>query len=110
VKAYLERWGFEVDGFTSPLEALSHFKENACEYSLVLSDIRMPGMNGLELAIEIRKIKSEIRFVLMTAFELSAEDLNSMLPAIRYDELIHKPFKLIEICTAVKKQLQTAKS
>ena len=74
----------------------------------MLSDVRMPDMTGLELAVEIRKIKPEIKFVLMTAFELSPEDLHNLLPSIRYDDLIHKPFKLVEICTAIKRQLQIA--
>jgi DNA-binding response OmpR family regulator len=51
VKMALQRDGFEnVFTFTDPLLALEHFKVNREDYSLVISDIRMPGLNGFEFA------------------------------------------------------------
>jgi PleD family two-component response regulator len=51
VKMALQRDGFEnVFAFTDPLLALEHFKVNREDYSLVISDIRMPGLNGFEFA------------------------------------------------------------
>ena len=40
--------GFNVFGFTNPFLALEHFQMNFKDYSIILSDIRMPGMNGFE--------------------------------------------------------------
>jgi DNA-binding response OmpR family regulator len=44
----LQKQGFEVFGFTDPLLALEHFQINSRKYGLVISDLRMPGMNGYE--------------------------------------------------------------
>jgi DNA-binding NtrC family response regulator len=109
VEIYLRRWGFEVDGFTRPAKALEHFERNHAAYSLVLTDIRMPDMTGLELASRMHKIKPDIKVVLMTAFDLSPKDLETTLPIVKYDSILLKPFRLAEICNAVKKQLQVAR-
>jgi PleD family two-component response regulator len=54
----LEQNGFLVDGFTNPEEALQSFKSNAEGFRLMLSDIRMPGLSGIQLA---KKSKNLIR-------------------------------------------------
>jgi two-component system cell cycle sensor histidine kinase/response regulator CckA len=106
VEIYLRRWGFTVDGFNNPLEALANFKNNHEQYSLVLTDVRMPDMTGFELATALLKIKPAIKIVIMTAFDVMPRDLETLLPIIKYDDLLIKPFRLVEICNAVKKQLQ----
>lgn len=104
VEKYLIKWGFEVDAFSDPVPAWQHFQEHAARYSIVLSDIRMPGMSGLELAKLMKMLKPDIKIVLMTAYELDNLDLE--LPVIRYEDILKKPFKLVEVCNAIKKQLQ----
>jgi DNA-binding NtrC family response regulator len=61
--------GYYVDKFTDPLEALSIFEHNPNNYDLVLSDIRMPGITGLDLIRKIKEINPNIKCVLMSAFE-----------------------------------------
>jgi CheY-like chemotaxis protein len=57
VKKALQRDGFnDVFAFTDPLLELEHFKEDHEDYSLVISDIRMPGLNGFEFAEYINKV------------------------------------------------------
>jgi DNA-binding NtrC family response regulator len=41
--------GVDVFSFTDPVLALKHFAENKGAYALVISDLRMPGLNGMEL-------------------------------------------------------------
>jgi len=48
LKQGLEKRGFQVFGFTDPLLALEHFQLNSGQYGLVVSDLRMPAMNGYE--------------------------------------------------------------
>ena len=108
IRKYLERWGFDVDTFTNPLYAYEVFKANPERYALVLTDIRMPEMTGIRLAKLIQEIKPSMKVVIMTAYEVRPEELSEHLPTIAHQDILQKPFKLLQICTAVKKQLQAA--
>ena len=58
VKQILQKDGFKnVFAFTDPLLALEHFRINHKDYSLIMSDIRMPVMNGFQFISEARKNK-----------------------------------------------------
>src|SRR5215218_1537904 len=57
----LSRQGYEVFGFTDPLLALEHFRLNAKEYALVISDMRMPQMSDFEFSISPVKINDFLR-------------------------------------------------
>ena len=50
MKRYFEVQKFAVEAFTDPVKALEHFKQNSKDYLLVISDIRMPGISGIELS------------------------------------------------------------
>lgn len=108
IRRYLEKWGFDVDTFTNPVYAYEVFKANPDRYSLLLTDIRMPEMSGIRLARLIKDIKPSIKVVIMTAYEVTPDELGESLPNITHKDILQKPFKLLQICTAVKKQLQTA--
>jgi CheY-like chemotaxis protein len=105
VEMYLKSWKFEVDGFTDPVAALAFFQENPSSFSLVLTDVRMPHMTGLELAQHLLRIRPDVKIMLMTAYQIDSLDLQSTLPIVRYEDILRKPFRLVEICNAVKKQL-----
>jgi DNA-binding NtrC family response regulator len=105
VRRYLEKWGFSVDTFTNPLYALEKFKENSDAYSLGLLDIRMPEMMGTRLAVLLQEVKPDFKVVIMTAYEITPDELHTHLPMITHEEILQKPFKLVQICNAVKKQL-----
>lgn len=55
IKLYLQRVGLNVFGFTDPNLALEHFRINCKDYALIISDIRMPTMNGFEFVRKIRE-------------------------------------------------------
>jgi len=107
VRKYLERWGFVVETFDKPAQALAHFEKNYADYSLVLTDIRMPGMTGIEMARFMLRIRPETKIILMTAFDIQPNELAASLPIVKWQDILHKPFRLVEVCNAVKKQLQT---
>jgi CheY-like chemotaxis protein len=109
VRSYLEKWGFSVDTFTNPLFAFEQFKKDPDAYSLALLDIRMPEMTGIKLASLLREIKPEIKVVIMTAYDVTPDELHEHLPMITHQDILQKPFRLLQICTAVKNQLQPVK-
>jgi DNA-binding NtrC family response regulator len=64
----LERQGFHVVGFTEPLLALDHFQKYSERYRLVISDIRMPLMDGYEFIKRVREIKHDVKVIFMSAY------------------------------------------
>ena len=79
VKMTLQRNGFkDVFVFTDPFLALKDFRLNHMTYSLVISDIRMPIMNGFEFVRQLSRIKPEIKILFMTAFDANDNDLLAM--------------------------------
>ena len=94
----LRKQGYHVFGFTDPKLALEHFKLNANNYALVISDVRMPSMNGFELAASVKAINPQAKVVLMSAFEIS--DLEFSTPPAKINDFIRKP---VDVGTLVKK-------
>src|ERR1044072_1953119 len=74
--------GFKVSAFTDPTIALESLKTNSNGCSLIISDIRMPGMNGYELIRKAKEIKKQLKVVLMSAFEIEDGELPNLLPDI----------------------------
>ena len=109
VSKYLQKWNFEVDSYCDPYIALERFKTRADHYMLLITDIRMPGMTGIELASALISIKPEINVVLMTAFETDdfvlPRSMRGSTNLIRRRDILRKPFRLDEVCQAVKKQM-----
>ncbi|MGA8911617.1 MAG: response regulator [Nitrososphaeraceae archaeon] len=54
----LKEYGFNVSAFTDPVRALEDFKVNC---SLILSDIRVPGMNGYEFVKKAKEIDKQVK-------------------------------------------------
>lgn len=108
IQKYLQKWDFAVDVYYDPVMAIRNFKAKPESYSLLLTDIRMPGMSGIDLAQKIIGIRPDVKVVLMTAFELEGmppliEDGSTV---VRRDEIIMKPFRLADICDAVKTEAE----
>jgi DNA-binding NtrC family response regulator len=105
----LEKYDLNVFGFTDPLLALEHFKINRERYALVVSDIRMPTMNGYEFVKKVKEIKPEIKIFLMTAFEINDLEFSRALPSIRIDEFIQKPISVSKLAATIQKYINKVK-
>ena len=70
----LERQGYHVIGFTEPQLASDHFQKNSDLYWLIVSDIRMPLMDGYQYIIRVKKIKHDVNtHILATIFTLELD-------------------------------------
>jgi DNA-binding NtrC family response regulator len=106
LEKFLKLRGFQVDSFTDSKKALEQIKHNPQEYSLVLADIRMPGMNGITLRNEITKVSPKIKIILMTAFEVSQSDLLDLSQSVNNKEyFIKKPVALKDLYDTISRQL-----
>jgi CheY-like chemotaxis protein len=92
-KSILAAEGFKVEAFADPNEALNRFTQaDPSYYNLVITDIRMPKINGFQLYQKLKQIKGDIRVLFMTAFEVPGNLLDSM-PNINESDIIRKPIE-----------------
>jgi len=91
-KSFLEVEGYNVDTFSDPESALKHFAQtDSSYYDLVLLDIRMPRLNGLQLFYRMKSIEMDMKIIFVSALE-AADELLSILPGIKFDKhIIKKP-------------------
>jgi CheY-like chemotaxis protein len=105
-KQGLEKQGFHVFAFTDPLLAWEHFQINSKQYGLVISDLRMPRMNGYEFIKKVKEMKPQIKVLFMTAFEIDDIEFRRLLPSIKIDGFIQKPISLKDLTSAVSKHIK----
>jgi CheY-like chemotaxis protein len=96
-KAFLKNEGYDVVSFTDPVLALEYYKETAANHSMIITDLRMPGICGIDLAKSIREIDSKIKIFLMTAFETKDLEDREDFKNARIDLLIQKPIRFSDL-------------
>jgi DNA-binding response OmpR family regulator len=96
---FLKFDGYKVDAFTDPIDALPSFKKDF--YDLVLLDLKMPKINGVELSQELQNIDPNLYFKFITAANKEyIDDLKANNSNIEKD-IIYKPLWLNEIRTII---------
>jgi DNA-binding NtrC family response regulator len=88
---------FLVDAFTNPEEALQSFKSDAGSYCLLLSDIRMPGLSGIQLVRKVKETNPDVKVVLMTAFEIRDNEFSKVFPSTHVDGFVQKPIGIRDL-------------
>ena len=105
-KAFLENMGHDTVIFTDPLMALEFFKQGTKEFSLILTDLRMPQMSGIELAAEIRKFNDKIKIILITAFMVEHLMISETYKLVEINEIVQKPIKIAALREIIDSVLQ----
>ena len=90
-------------GFTDPVLAVEHFRNNASDYDLVVIGIRMPQMNGFEVARAVIEIRPDIKVAFITAFDINKSEFEKVLPSTKVDAFITKPVKSATFAEIIKK-------
>ncbi len=100
---FLENKPYGVEVFSNAKEALQKFALlGPSHYSLVISDIRMPDMNGLQLYNSLKAINRNVRVIFVTALDI-AQEVISILPSINEKDIIKKPVSKSEFVKIVEK-------
>jgi CheY-like chemotaxis protein len=97
--------GHDVVAAADGAAALDNLTRDQGRYDLLLTDIRMPVMDGIALALAAARDHPDLTILLMTAFADQRERAHG-LDALIHD-VITKPFSLAEIKLAVKEALAT---
>ena len=100
----LQDEGFEVYTFNDPLVALSQFRPNF--YDLLLVDINMPKMNGIDLSRRLLELDSNIKICFITAGEANIEVLRELYPTRDIGCFIRKPVTIDELVKRVRAELE----
>jgi YesN/AraC family two-component response regulator len=91
---------FQVDTFMDAESALESLKENSDNYyDLVLTDIRMPKINGFELYRRIKESNPHMKIVFITAFEINKDEFSKVIPSVDVIDFISKPVSMSTLIT-----------
>jgi DNA-binding response OmpR family regulator len=93
----------EVHTYNDPLAALSEFKPQF--YDLLLIDINLPNMNGLELCEKMLSIDINLRVCFMTSGEVNREAFREIYPALSLGCFIKKPVTIDYLVNRIKAEL-----
>ncbi|BBB32960.1 two-component system, NtrC family, response regulator [Thermotomaculum hydrothermale] len=97
----LKKKNYNVISFEDSIKALDYIKTNASYIDLVITDFRMPGMNGLELIGEVTKLQFDISIILVTAFGSIESAVEAM--KLGADDYLAKPIDMFELRKRVEK-------
>nr|MDQ3853427.1 response regulator [Thermoproteota archaeon] len=82
-------------------EALQNFQSNSKDYCLMLSDVRMPALSGIQLARKIKEINPNVKVVLMTSFEIRDNEFSKVFPSTHIDGFIQKPIGINDLTNKI---------
>jgi len=98
--------GISIFTFTDPLMALEHVRINKNEYVLVISDLRMPNLDGLELVKVVKDLNPLVRTILMTAFATKDDLFQDYARQEIINNFLLKPVLLADLYEQVTKELR----
>ncbi len=102
-KNVLERLGYIATRSLSPVEALTLVRAQPDAFDLVITDLNMPGLSGLELARKLLEIRPGLRIILTTGY--SATLTSEAVREAGISELLHKPYDIRGLSEAVSRLL-----
>ncbi len=99
--------GISISTFTDPILALEHFTINKSAYALVLADLRMSSLNGIDLIKKIKDLNPIVRTILMTGWAIDNNLFIEYAKRKIINAFLQKPIRLNSLREEVNGQLQT---
>lgn len=101
----LRRLGYQVVAETRSIEAFETYRNDPSAFDLVVTDMTMPDLTGIQLARKIRMISADIPIILCTGYH---KDINmSIVKGFGIDHLMFKPLKIVELAGVIRQALDT---
>jgi DNA-binding NtrC family response regulator len=94
----LESDGYKVCAFIDPLQAFNTLEKKIQEYGLILSDYRMPNLNGHELCTKLTQLNPELEVILMSAYDMIECDISKFT-------IVKKPILMAQLLQIVRNSL-----
>jgi DNA-binding NtrC family response regulator len=95
----LESDGYKVCAFIDPIQAFNTLEKKIQEYGLILSDFRMPNLNGYELCTKLRQLNPKLEVILMSAYDTIEYDTSKFT-------IVKKPILIAQLLQIVRASLQ----
>ena len=105
VKRMLEKRGYRVSGFEQPAAALAALRAGSPRFDIVVTDYNMPGLSGLDVAREVRKINPALPVVITSGYISEDLRVNAGLAGVRH--VIYKPNTVEELCQSIAQVLHS---
>jgi DNA-binding NtrC family response regulator len=102
--------GINVFEFTDPILALEHLKINKFDYAVMISDLRMPVINGMQLLKTVKDLNPSTRTILMTGYDIDNSLLQEYTKKEIIDCFLRKPIELGQLLSEVNKQIYKIKN
>jgi DNA-binding NtrC family response regulator len=99
--------GITLFTFTDPIVALEHFHINEHAYVAVITDFKVPGLNGMEFLKQIKDLNPFVRTILMTGFEIDDKMFRDYTKRKIINGFLQKPIRLHDLIKEVDTQLQS---
>jgi CheY-like chemotaxis protein len=104
---------YEIDTFTSSTDAIKKFldvyfnnEKSSMGFDLVIMDVKMPDINGIQLYQILKIIDLKIKFLFVSALDISGE-LAGILPGIQLEDIFKKPFDADQFILKVKEKIES---
>ncbi len=107
IRDFLNKGGYSALEFYNPQKAFEFFGKDPERFSMVITDVRMPSMSGIELVSKVRLIQPKIKAILITAFDRDTIDSEIEVHRLEAIEILKKPVHLRKLQESVNRNLDT---
>jgi CheY-like chemotaxis protein len=104
-KDILQYGGFETYDFLDPQLALDIFHQNPNRYDLIVMDINMEKLNGIQVYKEIKKVSPAAKVFVFTGMEVNGNKFKDICPSFNEQQIIKKPVRVDTLIKIMKEAI-----